>query len=701
MFGADLGGEVTSVGPPGAVTTLVNGGSFCRSLASGDITSTLAQGLFVLDTRVLSRWQLTVNGDPVEGLAVDEDEAHRATFVGRARPAPGRADAELVVFRHRVVDRGMCEQIRIQHFGPEPVEVVVVLELDADFAGIFEVKAGQVHPPEGERSVRLSSTRLDLGLRAGRLRREVHVSVSQPARVEAGELRWQLTLQPRQEWEVFCDVSLSFQDLRVGPDPTCAPRRPRVDQPTGPERGLGLAAACSTPDLEAVLERSVEDLGSLRVYDPDHPDDPIVAAGAPWYMALFGRDSLITSWMVLPFDPALALGVLRTLARHQGVEVVPDTDEEPGRILHEVRLNLIDGISLDHGQISYGSIDATALFVMLLGELYRWGCDLAELEPLVAHADRAITWIEVYGDRDGDGLVEYERRSERGLANQGWKDSFDGIRYADGGFPTTPIALCEVQGYVWAAYRARAELARALGDEHTAERCEHRAAELRRRFHEHFWLDERGWFALALDADKRPVDALASNMGHCLWSGIVEAELAPRVAQQLCAPEMFSGWGVRTLATSMAAYNPISYHNGSVWPHDNALAVAGLARYGLLDEAHRIIRAQLDVARHTAFRLPELFAGFDRRELARPAPYPSSCSPQAWAAAAPLVWLRVLLGVDADLPAGRFQVDPQLPEWLEWVRIEGLTVGGREVRVVADRRSCSVDGAPVAVSRGR
>jgi glycogen debranching enzyme len=303
-----------------------------------------------------------------------------------------------------------------------------------------------------------------------------------------------------------------------------------------------------------------------------------------------------------------------------------------------------------------------------------------------------MQWIEDFGDRDGDGYVEYQRATPDGLANQGWKDSWDGVRCADGRFPQPPIALCEVQGYVYGAYVARANIARELGDLETAAKYQAKAADLRRRFNEDFWLDDQGWYALALDADKRPVDALASNMGHCLWTEIVDPERAERVAQHLLSPEMFSGWGVRTLATSMSAYNPVSYHNGSVWPHDNAIVAAGLARYGFHDHAHRIIRAQLEVAARCDGRLPELFAGFHRGEFGAPAAYPSSCSPQAWAAAAPLLWLRVLLGFDPEVTTGRLWVGPTLPDWASAITVDGIDVGGRSVAVRCDGEDVEVSG---------
>ncbi|MCU1667197.1 MAG: Amylo-alpha,6-glucosidase, partial [Blastococcus sp.] len=405
----------------------------------------------------------------------------------------------------------------------------------------------------------------------------------------------------------------------------------------------------------------------------------------PWFMTVFGRDSLLTAWMALLLDPSLALGTLRTLARFQGTEVEPRSDQEPGKILHEMRFGMDSARSLGGGSVYYGSIDSTPLFVMLLGELELWGADPADVAELLPAADRALGWLEQYGDRDADGYVEYERATDRGLRNQGWKDSFDGVTFADGRIADPPIALAEVQGYAYAAYVARAGMAERAGDVGTAQRWADRAAALRVSFNRDFWLPERGWFALGLDRDKRPIDSLASNMGHCLWTGIVDEDKAAQVAEHLLSPEMFTGWGVRTLASSMAAYNPMSYHNGSVWPHDNALIAAGLMRYGFVEHAQRIAGSLIDAAACFGGRLPELFCGFDRTEFGAPIPYPTSCSPQAWAAASPLLLLRTLLRFDPAVPDGRLWLAPELPATLGDLRIERVALAGSRMAVtVAD-----------------
>ena len=451
------------------------------------------------------------------------------------------------------------------------------------------------------------------------------------------------------------------------------------------------------PDIRKTLDRSNEDLGSLRIYDAVHPERQVVAAGAPWFMALFGRDSLLTSYMTVSIAPKLGLGTLQTLADHQGKRLDARTEEQPGRILHEVRLGLGSGRLIGESTY-YGSIDSSPLFVVLLGELRRWGCPRHEIAHLLPAADRALDWIRDYGDRDQDGFVEYERSDEQGLINQGWKDSWDGISFADGSLAEPPIALCEVQGYVYSAYLARGLLAKDVGDEEEAERWIARATDLKQRFNEAFWLPDRGYYAIALDRDKRPVDSRASNMGHCLWSGIVDEDKAAAVADHLVSPEMFSGWGVRTLATDMGAYNPASYHNGSVWPHDNALIVAGLMRYGLIDQAKRIAFGILDAAASFGGRLPELFCGFDRNRYPDPVPYPTSCSPQAWASAAPVLIMRSLARLDPCVPNGDLWIAPAFPEEFGTVYIENLPLAGTRVSIDYTATSLRVEGLPDGIS---
>ncbi|MDP9070950.1 MAG: amylo-alpha-1,6-glucosidase [Actinomycetota bacterium] len=685
----------TSLGQHGQSVTLVEGSAFCISERSGDLLPGFPQGLFFRDSRFLSHLELRVNGREPEPLSASTTEPFSAVFVARSHPRPGLADSTLMIFRYRYIGRGMREDLVIRNYGHEAAYCSVELALGVDFAGLFEVKEGR--PAEGgERGVEQEGGALVFWYRKGATRRAARVSFSEPARLDVDQASFETIVPPRGEWSTCLQVTAIIDGEDVKPRYACG--QP-VSRATPVERLAKWRRQMPMVDtdhegLRRVITRSAEDLGALRIFDPDFPERTVVAAGAPWFMTLFGRDSLLTSWMALLVDPDLALGVLQTLARFQGRQVDARNEEEPGRILHEMRFGEAASLSLGGGRVYYGTADATPLFVVLLGELRRWGLASEVVDQLLPHADRALEWIEHYGDDDGDGYVEYQRATDRGLVNQGWKDSWDGVRFADGEIAKAPIALCEVQGYVYSAYLARAHFASEAGDPATVARFRAKAAALKEAFNRDFWLEDRGWYAMGLDRDKRPIDALASNMGHCLWSGIVDQDKAPSVAGHLMSPEMFSGWGIRTLATSMVGYNPISYHCGSVWPHDNALIAAGLMRYGFVEEAQRVVMAMLDAAATQAGRLPELFSGLDREGFPTVVSYPTSCSPQAWAAASPLLFLRTLLRLDPWVPHGRVWLSPALPSALGYLRVDRIPVAGGRVSVEVGDDSVKVSGLP-------
>jgi glycogen debranching enzyme len=622
-------------------------------------------------------------------------EPFRAVFV--ARVLPEGAPTSLLVERTRSIGDGMREDLRVRNLAGTPVRTTLTLRVAADFADLFEVKEGRVRPG-GEVSAQALGDTLEISYFRDGMRRGVGVSADGATASPEG-LRFDLALPARGEWRasVLVGVSVDGEEAPV-PFPLGAP----VDDSRPAQRMRDWRAGSprvrtADPALAHTLRRSLEDLGGLRITDPAHPDSTAVAAGAPWFMALFGRDSLLSSCMALPLDPALAVGTLRALARLQGTEVDPDTEEEPGRILHESRLGLSFPLARGSRGVYYGTADATPLFVALLGELSRWGLAPDAVTELLPHADRALEWVERHGDRDGDGFVEYHRTTDQGLRNQGWKDSSDGINFADGTLAESPIALAEVQAYVYAAYLARAHLARDAGDDVGVERWARRARDLRAAFHERFWLPDRGWVAVGLDREKRPIDALASNMGHCLWTGLLDEDDAARVADHLLSPEMFSGWGVRTLATSMGAYNPMSYHNGSVWPHENALIVTGLLRYGFVEHATRVAEGILDAAAAFGGRLPELFCGFDRAEFPSPLPYPTSCSPQAWASAAPVQIVRALLRTDPCMSQRRVHFAPAWPERYGALDVSGLPLGDARLTVSVGSGLPRLEGVPEGV----
>jgi glycogen debranching enzyme len=673
--------------------TLVEGSTFCISDAAGDIQPGRAHGLFVRDTRVLSRWELTIDDVTPQPLTVQRGDPYTATYVSRVPPIGGVADSTLLAVRRRYIGDGMREDITVRNTGRAQVRCVVALRADADFADLFEVKAGRAQPA-GEVTAEAAGDTLNITRWRGRHEQSMLVRADAGPDLSAGVLRWEVALPARGQWTSTIEA---IPAIDATPMPLRHPRGDPVEHAEPARRfrewrrrSPGIRTA--DPGLAAALRRSVEDLGALRIFDPQHPQRAVVAAGVPWFMALFGRDSLLTSWMLLPVDPSLAIGTLQTLAEHQGDKLDDASEEEPGRILHEIRFGPTTSFALGGRSIYYGTADATPLFVMLLGELRRWGGGDATIGALLPHADRALDWIEHYGDADGDGFVEYQRKTGTGLVNQGWKDSWDGINFADGRIAEAPIALAEIQAYCYAAYRARAHFASQAGDNAGQRHWTDKAAQLKHNFNEAFWLPGRGWFAAGLDRDKAPIDALTSNIGHCLWTGIIDHDKAAAVADRLLSPDMFTGWGIRTLASSMAAYNPMSYHNGSVWPHDNALCASGLMRYGFVEHAQKIVIGLLEAAGHFGDRLPELFCGFARNEFPEPVPYPTSCSPQAWAAATPFSLLRSLLRFDPELPAQQVRCAPEVPDRYLPLRISGLRVSDLDIGIDIRRQAWHITG---------
>ncbi|MFC9999424.1 glycogen debranching N-terminal domain-containing protein [Nocardia sp. NPDC127526] len=671
---------------------MVEAGTFCLSDQLGDMHAGSAQGLFYRDARVISRWELRLDGHAPEQLSVMPSEAFRTRFVARMPPRQGVADATVLVLRKRMIGDGMREKIIVRNLGDEDTAVTLTLTVDSDFADLFAVKEGRSNTGGCDFTVADGGLRLTDRQDAGR---GLVITATGDPVVQPGQLSWRVVVPRRESWHtvVECQPLLGHRAVPMNLDDA------DEDSPTSKIREWRANATRLTADgagLSAILARTESDLGALRMDDSDD-GAMYVAAGAPWFMALFGRDSLLTSWMALLLDSDLALGTLRRLAKLQGTQVDPITEEEPGRIMHEMRHGP-SGDQVLGGTVYYGTVDATPLFVMLLAECRRWGVDEDAIKELLPAADAALAWIDHYGDADGDGFAEYRRKTDRGLANQGWKDSWDAISFADGHLADPPIALCEVQGYVYAARLGRADLAEAFGDTATATRLRARAADLKTRFDEAFWMPGPGWYAMALDGAKRQVDSLGSNVAQCLWTGIVPDERAATLIERLAAEDMDSGFGLRTLSANMRRYNPMGYHTGSVWPHDSAIAVAGLLRYrhipGAVELAERLSGGLVEAILEFGARPPELFCGFARRDLRSPVPYPTSCSPQAWASAAPLLLMRSFLGLSPNVPQRTLTVAPRLPERAGRVRLSDLRLGPATVTIEAQGTTVKVDGLP-------
>lgn len=658
--------------------SILDGNEFVVSDRRGDVEAspTNGHGLFLADTRFLSRWVMTINGARPTLLSVDDLHYYHIRFFMALATGTTYVDSRLSVLRERAVGHGFHEDVTLVNHGHEPVDLEVRLEAEADFADLFEVRDKLTKKGSPYRHV--TDGRLALGYRRERFVRETRISATQPAEFQDGSLVFQIRLEPHAHWTTCVDVVALLRPDREANDVKYAhgAGEPRPELGEGLQTWLAEAPklVSSWAPLEQTYRRSLVDLAALRFRTPIMPG-ALPAAGLPWFMTVFGRDSLITSLQALPFTPELAATTLRTLAVFQGQVDDPFRDEEPGKILHELRWGEMTAFEERPHSPYYGSADSTPLFLILLDEYERWTGDGDLVLELEGSARAAANWMVAYGDRDGDGYIEYERRNrETGLENQCWKDSGDSITFADGTLASTPRATCELQGYAYDAKRRTARLAREIwNDPAWASQLEAEADALRRRFNEDFWLPERGFFALALDGQKRKVDSLTSNIGHLLWSGIAEPDKAERCVQHLMGDELFSGWGVRTMARSEGSFNPIGYHVGTVWPHDCSLIAWGLRRYGFRAEAARVALAMLEAAELFHHRLPEAFAGYPRAATKYPVEYPTACSPQAWATGAPLLLLRTLLGLE---PVGdHLIVDPALPHSLE--RLELLDIPGR------------------------
>jgi glycogen debranching enzyme len=711
----------------GSVQVLKHGNLFLLTDQFGDIHSdSRGLGLYRDDTRLLSCSVLRVGGERPVVLQGSTGANYRGVIQltnptldrnpnDKIRPGKSLLGRKLGITRERLINGDALEErVHIVNFAEHDEEVEIFIELADDAADIFEVRGfprdrGTLLPVVAKPSqVAFRYDGLD-----GRQRR-THLAFSEAAGavetvtpsdtpVLGGSVRyrwsWELAAGAEHElsWVVWSSEvptpataspsgGVSPAELRdLFPDP------PRIatDEGAAAYHAWARSTTAVATDHELfnlTIGRSVADL-RLLVNDGPGEGQRYVSAGVPWFTTLFGRDSIITALQTLAFRPQLAVETLEVLASLQATEVDDWRDAEPGKILHELRV----GETARAGELPhspyYGSIDSTPLWLVLLGATYEWTGDRALVDRLWPNALAALRWIDEWGDRDGDGFVEYERRSPRGLLNQGWKDSGDAIRDRTGREAKAPIALAEVQGYVFDAKTRTAALARMRGDVDLADRLTRDAEALRARFEEAFWVEDQRFYAMALDADKKQADAIGSNAGQCLWSGIVSPGRARDVADRLLSPAMFSGWGIRTYAQGQPGFNPFGYHTGTVWPHDTSLAAAGLKRYGFQDEANRLVGQVFEAAQHFGeFRLPELFCGFDREKAPMPVPYPVACSPQAWSAGAAFMFLQTMLGLRGHAETNELELlRPNLPDWLGKVTVTNLRIGEASVDLLFHR----------------
>ncbi|MEE6259591.1 amylo-alpha-1,6-glucosidase [Plantactinospora sonchi] len=681
---------------------IFEGLSFLISNRVGDVPPGSIGGLVHHDTRLLNRWELTLNGAPLLVLASGLVDDYSASFFLANAELPGLPANTVGVRRHRFIADSVHERIVLQCFARKPVPVQLRLAVGTDFADLFEIKE-----TVRDRSAQITrehsgdGSGLTFRYRNGPYSVRTEIGVDLPAtRVEGDDLVWDLELRPNEPWRCNVTVPMEFWPVDVMPVRRrfeevflgASPEAERQDPAVAVRRRLPHLLDGSEL-LRDVYDRSVSDLVAMRVYkdlreEPEYHrkllkigrgDDPLLvcSAGLPWFLAFFGRDMLITAYQMIAFWQDLAYGVLVMLATHQATEWDDFRDAEPGKILHEIRRGELTQLGLKPHSRYHGTADATQLWLILLSEYWRWTGDDRLVVVLREHVEAALRWIDEYGDLDGDGYVEYATRSPQGLGNQCWRDSWNGVLFSNGIVPYLPIATCELQGYSYDAKLRVAELADGpLNDPALAARLRAQAGELRERFNRDFWIDDRGgYYAVGLDGDKQRIDSLTSNIGHLLWSGIVPPDRAEVLARQLMSDQLFSGWGVRTTASTDPAFNPIGYHMGTVWPHDNSIIADGLARYGFREEANRIIMAMLEAAKHSNFRLPEAFSGYDRSLGRSPVQYPTACNPQAWASGAPLLFLRTLLGLHPR--DGRVVLDPVVPESLGRILLTGSNAFGK------------------------
>jgi glycogen debranching enzyme len=670
----------------GGLVQILEGNTFVVSDERGDIEASSSDptGLFSFDTRYLSRWVLTVNGKRLNALSTDDLQYFQARFF--LVPASGSVyvDSKLTVIREREVADGFREELRVLNHENEPADLQIRIEAASDFADLFEVKDSL--KKKGHYQARVEDRHLVLAYQRETYTRETWISSSSPSDIDEHGLSFSITVPPHGEWKTALDVVPSTGPAERDGDALSGirgQRQVRRDMERGLEKWLQKAPRVESDwePLEQIYRRCLTDLAALRFSTLTMPGRSLPAAGLPWFMTIFGRDSIFTSLQALPFVPELAATTLLALAERQGTRIDDFRDEDPGRILHEMRYGELTAFEERPHSPYYGNADATPLYVVLLDEYERWTGDTRLVRNLEHAARAALAWIDEYADLQDNGYVSYQRRNaDTGLENQCWKDSWDSISYSGGDLPGYPRATCELQGYAYDAKMRGARLARLVWhDPAYADQLEKEAADLKRRFNRDFWIEEGEYFAVALDCDGRQVDSLTSNNGHLLWSGIVDKAKARAVARHLLGPRLFSGWGVRTMAEGEARYNPIGYHVGTVWPFDNSFIAWGLRRYGFKEEAACLVAGIMEAAEIFNGRLPEAFGGYPRKTTRYPVQYPTACSPQAWSTGAPLLLLRAGLGLE---PAGdNLIVDPALP--MRMGSLQVLDLPGRWKRVDA------------------
>lgn len=675
-----------SVGPP--VLTINQDVTFMVTDLNGEISADTEQGVFCGDTRFISHYRLLASDIPwkrITSSAVTYNAARVYLTNQEVVTEAGTIPAEtLSLLVSRVVLRfGLFQRLDVTNYNLFPVRFSLQSEIRADFADIFEVKSHK-HLHRGNIETTWDDTKhaAEVSYTHGDFRRAMRIrslSGDSHMKMSNGRFTYDIELQPGASWHAMhrleFDVGLNAQEE--------APVMPSANVATEVEKfqkewlDQATDLTATNVDVNLAYRQSVEDMGALRLFSYQlAPDVWVPAAGVPWFVTLFGRDSLVVSLQNMIVHPGFAQGALTLLAKYQAVFRDDWRDAQPGKILHELRVDEQTHFHKLPFSPYYGTWDATTFYLIVLHEAWKWLGDDALLRQFRDVALRCLEWIDNSGDLDSDGFQEYKTFSSRGYENMGWKDAGDAVVYPDGSQVKQPKALCELQGYVFDAWSRMAEVFDVLGEPARAVELRRKAADLQRRFEEQFWCEDLGFYAFGLDPDKKPIKSIASNPGHCLWSGIASPEHAAKVVKRFFEPDMWSGWGIRTISSQNPAYNPFSYQLGSVWPHDNGIIAMGMKRYGFADEAARVAKDVVDAASYfVSYRLPELYAGIARDPLNFPVQYLGANVPQAWAAGCVFHFVQSLLGLQADAPNTRLQVDPRLPEWLPDLTLRKLKVG--------------------------
>lgn len=668
--------------------------SFIISNESSDINIDTEQGLYDADTRYLNQHQLYINDHKLITLTGKQVDYYSSVHYLTNPALKELPEGSLGVSVKRFVGNGLHEDLDIKNYSRRTVKFELRLDLNTDFADIFEVRSGKIRS-------KLSVERFfDKNLKAFRLLheakdfyRETRVYTTTLADIYHNSFKFQLTLNPGEQHHTCLDfLVLTSPKKELKTRFSCSSFGViKTEAQKHLEQEFASLETNYFP-LKQAYDQSINDLTALRLAgEKEAPEEAAPAAGIPWFLTYFGRDSLVTALQTVLLAPNIAKAVLYILAKYQGKKVVRFTEEEPGKIFHEIRYGRL-AISKDVPFARYyGTIDATPLFIILLHDYYFWSKDEQTLNELREPLKKALLWLKRYGDPDSDGYIEYKRKGHKGLINHGWKDSHDGVAYASGRIPLAPIALCEVQGYVFDAKRKASRLLQLFGDKIEAVRLEKEAELLKKKFVADFWLADEQYFALALDKEKNKVDAITSNPGHLLWSGLLDEEKAKAVADRLLSSEFFTGWGIRTLSSKAVFYNPLSYHNGSVWPHDNSIIAAGLFRYGFFDHFHQVFNGLIQASQYfPQHRLPELFCGFDRRVSIVPVQYITSNAPQAWSAGAIPFMFSTMLGISCEETDLNQQptiiIKPHLLPAIKWLTVKNLSLFGQKVDLHLEKR---------------